>query len=97
MSTVKLGDIVAAIKKPGGFTRYVTVGALLEHGKNDATKGPGFSIVFDPWINPAGLPRSPDGSVFLSVYHPKVRNEQPDTRQHSTTSNSPPGDDDIPF
>lgn len=97
MSTVKIGDIVAALPLPGGAKKYVTVGALLEHSNNDPSKGPGFSIALDGWINLAGLPRKPDGTVYLSVYYPKVRNEQSDTSQHSPASSSPLDDDDIPF
>jgi len=74
MSTSKIADIVAAIPFGNeGKKKYRTVGALLKQSDNDASKGPGFTIVLEAWFNPAGLPIGNGGEVFLSCYHPKER------------------------
>ena len=101
MSTTKIADIVAAIPFGNeGRKRYVTVGALLKQGDNDASKGPGFVIALDQYFNPAGVPGR-DSSVFLSCYHPKERAQAASgpVRQRPL-SRTIPGDlddDDIPF
>lgn len=102
MTTTRIADIVAAIPfGDQGKRKYRTVGALLRNSDNDPSKGPGFLISLDAWFNPAGLPISDGGSVFLSCYHPKeVPASPPRDDYKPKLSKHPPfnGDeDDIPF
>jgi len=101
MAAKRIGEIVLPIPFPGG-ARYVKVGSLLQHEKNDPAKGPGFSVVLDRHFNPAGAPMTEYGdptSVFLSVYHPKDKEDL--ARKPPRDVRRPPGtpldDDDIPF
>ena len=66
----RIADVVAGIPYGDqGRKRWIKVGALLQHTDNDATKGPGFSIVLDATFNPAGAP-SREGQIMLSCFHP---------------------------
>lgn len=100
----RIADIVVGIPYGDqGRKRWVKVGALLQHADNDATKGPGFSIVLDATFNPAGAP-SREGQIMLSCFHPDDHpsraGRQPDTYRAPPVKPQPPLDDlddDIPF
>lgn len=84
MATTKTGDLVAGIPYGNqGKKKWVTVGALLKRSDNDESKGPGYTVALDAWFNLAGLPISEDGTVYLSVFHPKAYGapEKPFPRQ----------------
>ena len=101
MKLTKIGDVVAAIPfGTQGQRKYQTVGALLRDNENDPMKGPGFVIAIEPWFNPAGVARA-SNSLFLSVYHPKVK--EPGQGAKEFVPRGPKlapfdgGEDDIPF
>jgi len=104
----RIADVVVGIPYGDqGRKRWIKVGALLQHTDNDATKGPGFSIVLDATFNPAGAP-SREGQIMLSCFHPDDhpsragRGAPPpqDTYRAPPSKPQPPLDDlddDIPF
>jgi hypothetical protein len=108
MAVQHIGDVVATISLGNGRNMYQKVGALFSHDDNDASKGPGFSVVIDKWFNPAGVEGDGPG-VWLSVYHPKPKEETPphkprrpgppaDVRRPPGTPHDPDfDDDDLPF
>ena len=100
----RIADVVVGIPYGDqGQKRWIKVGALLQHADNDATKGPGFSIILDATFNPAGAP-SREGQIMLSCFHPDDHpsraGRQPDTYRAPPAKPQPPLDDlddDIPF
>ena len=100
----RIADVVVGIPYGDqGRKRWIKVGALLQHTDNDATKGPGFSIVLDATFNPAGAP-SREGQIMLSCFHPDDHpsraGRQPDTYRAPPAKPQPPLDDldyNIPF
>lgn len=100
----RIADVVVGIPYGDqGRKRWIKVGALLQHADNDATKGPGFSIVLDATFNPAGAPIR-EGQIMLSCFHPADHpsraERQPDTYRAPPAKPQPPLDDlddDIPF
>jgi hypothetical protein len=74
MSSKIYGDLVVGIPYGDGTKkRWQKIGVVLRHDRNDATRGPGLTILLDRHFNPAGVPAGDpmESSVGLSVYWPK--------------------------
>lgn len=87
-----------------GKKRWVKIGAMIQMEKNDASRGPGFVIMLDRYVNLAGFPQTgtDQASVAASTFWPKEKDgtaAPPATTPRGQASRRSFDDpeDDIPF
>lgn len=97
MSSTVYCDVVAGIPLSGGKKRWMKVGVILKFEKNDDARGPGFAVMIDKTLNPAGVPAmNNEASVMLSTFWPKEPEARPPTGERLARG-AGDLDDDIPF
>lgn len=91
---MKKYDLVAVV---GKYTNaqgeekknYRNVGAIIQTQH-------GFSMKLDATFNPAGLDKNEDGSVWISMFEPKERQQAPQQQQFAGNPQQPQGMPQVP-
>lgn len=87
-------DVVATVGtyEKDGQTKYLTqnVGQIFE-----TAKGPRLKL--KAWFNLAACKQDADGSVWLGLFEPKAKDDQPRAAAATAVAHEPFSDDPLPF